>query len=204
MKKHRKEVTKIELESYPLSKYEGEILLVETAEEAERVAPYILQEEVIGIDTETKPSFKKGLVHQVSLVQIATRRCVYLFRINKTGFTDGLLQILRSEQLIKVGIAIRDDIKDLQKLRYFKPASFVDLNITAVDLGYESIGAKKLSALVLGFRISKKQQTSNWEKDVLTEQQISYAATDAWICLSIYDKFNELYADFKSILKKRL
>ena len=109
------------------------------------------------------------------------------------GFSDGLLQIFESNNILKVGIAFKDDIKDLQRLRYFNAKNVIDLNETAVDLGYESIGAKKLSALVLGFRISKKQQTSNWEKIQLTEQQIDYAATDAWICRAIFERLNEMY-----------
>lgn len=201
MTKIKKEVSKEELHNYPISKYEGRIELIERPELIKKVVPDILKHDIIGFDTETKPSFRKGVIHEVSLVQIATYDCVYLFRIHKSGLTNELSKIFEKPEVKKIGIAIRDDIRDLNRIKKFEAKKMVDLNEVAKKLGFESIGAKKLSALLLGFRISKRQQTSNWEAHQLTPQQLDYAATDAWICLGIYEKLKSLYPEFKSWYK---
>jgi ribonuclease D len=189
----KKEISKEELQDYPVSKYKGPVHLIEDPNAVPDCVARIRKEKAIGIDTETKPSFRKGVIHRVSLIQIATSKEVFLFRINKTGLTDDLLAVLSDPLILKIGIAFLDDIKDLQKIRPFRSKSVIDLNVIAKTLDYESIGAKKLSALILGFRISKRQQTSNWEAQTLSPAQIDYAATDAWICLAIYLKMQELY-----------
>jgi len=145
--------------------------------------------EIIGFDTETRPAFKKGVYYDCSLVQIALPGEVILFRLNKIGFPSILIDILSDESLHKIGIALHDDILQLKKIEPFEPNSFVDLNVICPKMGFESIGAKKLSALVLGIQISKRQQVSNWEKHELSDAQIRYAATDAWICREIFLKF---------------
>jgi ribonuclease D len=194
----RKEISKEELQDIPVAKYEGPIHLIDNREDIAACVERINKEKVIGIDTETKPSFRKGVMHRVALIQIATQHEVFLFRINQTGFSDELVSLLTNPQLLKVGIAFLDDIRDLQKIRPFRAKNVIDLNISAKNLGYESIGAKKLSALVLGFRISKRQQTSNWEVKKLSDAQLDYAATDAWICLAIYQRMLEWYPDLKN------
>ena len=119
---------------------------------------------------------------------MATDEKVFLFRINKIGFHKKIIEILSSEDIIKVGIALDDDIKDLNLISKFKSKNILDLNKSAVKLGFKSIGAVKLSILVLGFRISKKARLSNWENDLLSKEQVNYAATDAWVCYMIYKK----------------
>jgi len=148
----------------------------------------IMQCAVCGVDTESVPCFKKGEFRAISLLQIATGDLVYLIRINKTGITPEIIRFFESPDVCKVGIALKEDTR---KLNNFFPISFrnmIDLNEYCTKLGFENIGAKKLTALILGFNISKGQQTSNWEVYELSEAQRRYAATDAWICREIYLK----------------
>jgi len=125
-------------------------------------------------------------MNTVALLQIATDKKAYIVRLKKVNMSQRLADIFANEAIKKIGIAIFDDLKDLKKIIPFTDKSVVDLNLLTPKLGFESIGAKKLSALVLGIRISKRQQVSNWELEKLTQAQIDYAATDAWICREIY------------------
>ena len=186
--KFKKFITKEEINALELGKYSGDIVLVDTNEELIRACEEIRACRLIGIDTETKPSFKKGQINSVALLQIATDQKAYIIRLKSVTMGMELASIFSDETIVKVGIAVKDDLKDLKKLHSFEEKSIVDLNVFAPKLGFESIGAKKLSALVLGIRISKRQQVSNWEQKKLTNAQIVYAATDAWICREIYLK----------------
>lgn len=186
--KFKKYITKEEINALELGKYSGDIVLVDTNEELIRACEEIRACRLIGIDTETKPSFKKGQINSVALLQIATDQKAYIIRLKSVTMGMELASIFSDETIVKVGIAVKDDLKDLKKLHSFEEKSIVDLNLFAPKLGFESIGAKKLSALVLGIRISKRQQVSNWEQKKLTNAQIVYAATDAWICREIYLK----------------
>ena len=183
-----KYISKEDINLLDLDKYNGEIILVDTKEALEQACNEIEQCAIIGIDTETKPSFKKGVMNTVALLQIATDKKAYIIRLKKVAMSQQLADIFSNESIKKIGIAVFDDIKDLRKLKPFTDKAVVDLNLLAPKLGFESIGAKKLSALVLGIRISKRQQVSNWEAQNLTQAQIDYAATDAWICREIYLK----------------
>ncbi len=189
----KKEITVDEINNLELKKYSGKVLVIDSKKLIKNSCEEIKKNNIIGIDTETKPSFEKGIKNSVSLIQIATVKNVYLFRINKIEFPDELLDIFSDITIIKVGIAIHDDVRDLKRIKNFKDRSFIDLNNLAKDYGFISIGAKKLSALILGIRISKKQQLSNWETDRLSTKQIDYAATDAWICREIFIKIKEQY-----------
>jgi len=186
--KFKKFITKDDINLLDLGKFNGEITLVDTDEALEKACSEIAQCAIIGIDTETKPSFKKGIINTVALLQIATDKKAYIIRLKKVSMTGQLAGIFANKEIKKIGIAVFDDLKDLKKLHPFKDESVVDLNLLAPKLGFESIGAKKLSALVLGIRISKRQQVSNWELENLSQAQIVYAATDAWICREIYLK----------------
>ncbi len=184
------EISKEELLNYPIAKYEGEVVMVEDKDSLDAfLASDLYEEEVIGFDTESKPSFKKGMQNKMALIQIATRNKVYLIRVCKLGYPSKLLSFLKNYPGTVVGIGLDDDWRELRRAgARVKPENVVDLNDFAKTKGFVSIGAKKLTALLLGFTISKKQQISNWESDTLTEAQISYAATDAWICRDIYFK----------------
>ncbi|PZR37705.1 MAG: hypothetical protein DI538_11735 [Azospira oryzae] len=176
-----------EINLLPLGAYEGQIVVVSQQEEIARVFEEIGQHKRVGFDTETKPVFVKGHRNKVALMQIALPDKVFLIRLKTTGITDEMLAFLQNENIEKVGVGIRDDIKAVQVLKRFKPAGFVELTELTRLAGLEVESVKKLTALLLGFRISKGAQTSNWEAEHLDPKQISYAATDAWVCLKIWE-----------------
>ncbi|MFY0625027.1 MAG: 3'-5' exonuclease domain-containing protein 2 [Reichenbachiella sp.] len=182
-----RKITKDEVNALPLIKYEGKCKVISNAQEVKSAIDDLSKYELLGFDTETKPAFKKGQVYPVALLQLASPNMVYLFRLLETGFTDEMIALFENPKITIAGIGIRDDIKDLQKLKHFEPTGFVDLNTYAKEHDFESIGARNFSGMFLKGRISKSQQVSNWENETLTEAQISYAATDAWICISIYE-----------------
>ncbi|MFT4899689.1 MAG: ribonuclease D [Flavobacteriales bacterium] len=183
------EITKAQVNELPLDKFEGEIVVVDSAQKTTEALEDIEHENIIGVDTETKPTFKKGALNKTALVQIATRKKVYLFRLNKMGFPFALARVFENPKIQKIGIAVIQDMKELSdQFRPFKHNNVIDLNILCKTLDFKNIGARNLSGMVLGFRISKRQQTSNWEAQVLSEAQIRYAATDAWVAREIYLK----------------
>ncbi len=189
-KMFKESITKEELTELPLKWFEGEIVLVDSYEKVNYAAGVLSQSSVIGFDTETKPSFKKGVVNKVSLLQLSVHNQAFLFRLNKIGLPEEIVTILANPNIIKPGVAIRDDIKALQGIKRFKPGGFVELQDYAKDLGILNFSLKKLAAIVLGFRISKTQQLSNWEAETLSEAQQIYAATDAWTALEIFENFS--------------
>ncbi|MGB3465101.1 MAG: 3'-5' exonuclease, partial [Cyclobacteriaceae bacterium] len=183
-----KKIPKEEIKNLPLLRYEGDIELIEDYQQLGEALREIRRFEKIGFDTESKPAFNKGEYNPISLLQIATDEKVYLVRINKIGFTESLAKIFADENILKIGISIRDDVKELQYLRRFIPAGIVEINSIAKDLEIEQQGVRNLSAIFLGGRVSKNQQVTNWESQVLSESQQVYAATDAWVCYEIYKK----------------
>jgi ribonuclease D len=183
------EITKAQINELPLDKFEGEIVIVDSAQKITEALIDIEYENVIGVDTETKPTFKKGALNKTALVQIATRNKVYLFRLNKIGLPFELARVFENSKIQKIGIAVIQDMKELNdQYRPFKHNNVIDLNILCKSLDFKNIGARNLSGMVLGFRISKRQQTSNWEAQTLNEAQLRYAATDAWVAREIYLK----------------
>ena len=186
-------ITAEEINNLPLRTFSGKISVVSDPDQLVRVVEEIQSHDVVGFDTETRPSFKKGQVFQVSLLQLAIPRKAFLIRLNHIGVTKELASLFSNPRIIKAGVGIRDDLKALQKLRNFEPAGFFDLSMLAKEAGLQVESVKKLTALLLGFRISKSAQTSNWEVVTFTQKQIEYAATDAWVCL-------ELYQDRKSVV----
>ncbi|MEA3503764.1 MAG: 3'-5' exonuclease [Bacteroidota bacterium] len=186
-----KKITKDEVNEFPLGSFEGDVEVIEDVDAAIKAIDALKRETIIGIDTETKPAFQKGEYHDPSLVQLSGGDKAYLFRIKKTGLLPGILELLSDPKIMKVGLALPRDIKELQEMHYFEPANMVDLNIYCPKIGFESIGVRNLAALVLGFRISKRYRISNWETEILSMGQIRYAATDAWVCREIYLKLQE-------------
>lgn len=181
-------ITAEEINDLPLRTFHGKTSVISDADELVKVLKEIASHEVVGFDTETRPSFKKGQIFQVSLLQLAIPKKVFLIRLNHTGVTRELAALFSNPKIIKAGVGIRDDLKALQKLRQFEPASCYDLSTLAKTAGLQVESVKKLTALLLGFRISKSAQTSNWEVATFTQKQIEYAATDAWVCLELYHK----------------
>lgn len=186
-KEFKKSITDDELLELPHSFFEGKIHLIEKVEELTDAVNYLKKQPILGFDTETRPTFKKGQSHQVALLQLSTEDEAFLIRTNMIGLSPGLVKILASPAILKIGVAIRDDIKILQKIAPFKPGGFVELQDLVKDFGIENFSLKKLAAIVHGVRISKSQRLTNWEATVLTEQQQIYAATDAWIACMIYN-----------------
>jgi len=186
----RETITKEEINDLPLGYFEGDIIVVDNFRDVKKAAKILEGYPVIGFDTETRPSFKKGVVNKVAILQLATPDQVFLIRLNKVGLPVVIRKILANPEIIKPGIAIHDDIKALRAMKYFNPAGFVELQDYVKDFGIRNFSLKKLSAIVLGFRISKSQQLSNWEAPYLTEGQKIYAATDAWVSLKIYEHLN--------------
>lgn len=182
-------ITKEELNDLPTQHFEGEIIVIDRPEEVDRAVQYLSGFSYLGFDTETRPSFKKGEVHKVALLQLSTNEKAFIFRVSKFDLTNSLIKLLSNPKIIKAGAAIRDDIKALQINRPFKPAGFVELQDVAQRLGINSFSLKKMSAIVFGYKISKAQQLSNWEALDLTESQLIYAATDAWISYKLYQEF---------------
>jgi len=189
--KYQENITVEELAECELSWFKGEIVLVEDLKTFYKVFPRLLESDLLGFDTETKPIFKKGGKNSVSLIQISTGDLACLFRINKIGFPEELINLLSDPSVIKAGVAVHDDIRFLKGVKKFSPGGFVDLQSFVKYYGIKSSGLKKLTAIVLGFRISKRQQVTDWEAGQLTEAQQVYAATDAWVCHQIYKKLTK-------------
>ena len=184
-------ITREELNELPIGGWEGETILIDKPEDVEPAIQAINKETIIGIDTETRPAFKKGVAYHISLIQIATRDCTYLFRINHVGLSAGLIKLFESEKIMKVGIDLNYDINLLQHVKRFTPRNVIELNSYCTQKGFLVMGLRKLSALILGIRITKRQQTSNWEAETYTPAQIKYAATDAWACRELFVRLIE-------------
>jgi len=179
-----------ELRKLPLLQFEGRITLIDTYDKYRRAMEDIGKPDLLGFDTETRPSFKKGRRYQVALLQLADARRAWLFRLNMIGLPTELAALLADKSVTKTGVAIRDDLKALKALTHFEPHGFIDLQNLVADHGIKELGLKKLTAITLGYTISKSQQVSNWEAPALTEPQMLYAATDAWVCRQIYLALN--------------
>jgi len=180
-------VTPEEVNSLPLSYYEGKIVLINQADRVADAVKEINKYRVIGFDTETRPAFVKGQFYHISLVQLAIPNRVFLFRLNTCGFGKSLIDLFSNSKILKVGVGLRDDIIGLQKLQDFNSEGFCEIHKYVEELGVRNTGLRKLAAILLEVRISKGQQTSNWENPILNENQLRYAATDAWVCLEMYN-----------------
>src|SRR6056297_3359864 len=181
-------VDKDKIKDLPPIHFKGEILVVCSDEDEQEAVEYLRRQKEIGFDTETKPSFKKGRPNsnEVALLQLSTDDRAFLFRLNERPLSRQLIEILSSEDIIKAGAAVHDDIKALQHLHGFTAGGFVDIQDMAEEDGLEIKSLRKLTAMLFHMRLSKSQRLSNWEANRLTEPQIVYAATDAWISLKIY------------------
>ncbi|PVX51962.1 3'-5' exonuclease [Balneicella halophila] len=183
-----KNISKEDLESLEVVGYEGKITLIDEDSKVDEAVERLARYSVLGFDTETRPAFKKGVHYQTALLQLANAEEVFLFQLQKLENFNSLRWLLNNKKILKVGAAIRDDVKQLNLFFPVKRDSFVELQTLVKKYGIEDISLKKMGAITLGFRISKGQQVSNWEAEPLTEAQIRYAATDAWVPLLIYQK----------------
>ncbi|MEN8663179.1 MAG: 3'-5' exonuclease [Lentimonas sp.] len=181
-----KSITKAEINELPLISWEGPVEILNTIEEMEQAVKLLKNETHLGFDTETRPCFKKGEYHPPALIQLGTAKCAYLFRISKTKTLAPLVSILESPDILKTGVAIKDDVKELRKMEDFDANGFVEIADLTQKLGYSNRGLRPLAGLLLGGRISKAAQVSNWARQELDEKQVRYAATDAWISRELY------------------
>ncbi|HJX32197.1 MAG TPA: 3'-5' exonuclease [Thermodesulfobacteriota bacterium] len=175
-----------------IRKYEGTICLVASVQDLKRAIHVIRREQVVGLDTETKPTFHKGQFHLPCLVQIATGSVVYLFQLKRMEFSGTLVEVLENPALIKAGIGLADDFKALKKVFPFEPQNTIDLSLVAQQQGIKQSSVRNLAGQLLGFRITKGSSTSNWASSRLTLKQITYAATDAWVCRELFLRFQQL------------
>ena len=172
----------------PSARFDGDIIVVERDEQIAAVCSDLSSHRVIGFDTETRPSFKAGVTNKVALLQLSTPERCYLIRLCRTKLHNALLKILSNPNIIKIGADVLGDLRSLHALRHFHERGFIDLQHIAPAWGIEEKSLRKMSAIVLGQRVSKAQRLSNWEASTLTPQQQLYAATDAWVCIKIYEK----------------
>ena len=172
----------------PAIEFRGEIRIVEDERDIAAACKYLAEQPVIGFDTETRPSFRPGVTFRVSLLQLSSPEVCYLFRLNRIPLDKAILQLFENKRLLKVGADVAGDLRSLRQIRHFRDAGFIDLQAIAPEWGIAEKSLRKLSAIVLGQRVSKAQRLSNWEAATLTDKQQLYAATDAWVCTRIYDR----------------
>jgi len=176
----------------PIRRYEGPVRLVAAPRDLERAMHDIRQESVVGFDTETRPAFRPGESYLPSLVQFATANAVYLFQVQQGDYSGAMREVFSSEKIIKAGVSVSDDLRNLKKLFEFEERAVVDLGKVAKRHGLKQTGVRNLAGMFLGTRIPKGAKTTNWAARRLTPQQIAYAATDAWACRELYLRFKQL------------
>ena len=178
--------------SLPAARISGRIVIVDSEEQVEAACADLARCDIIGFDTETRPSFRKGVQHDVSLIQLSTLDTCFLIRLNRTGMPASLVAFLENKDIAKIGLSLHDDYQGLCKRRKFKAGGFIDLQKEVGKYGIEEMSLQKIFAIMFSGRISKSQQLTNWENDVLTDKQKLYAATDAWACLMIYNQLKQI------------
>lgn len=183
---------KADIASLPVVHFEGRIVVVVSEREAERAVRFLLSQPILGIDTETRPSFRRGDMHQVALLQVSAHDICFLFRLNYLGDSPAVCRLLEDKKVPKVGLSLRDDMMQLHRLMDFEEGLFIDLQNHVREIGVEDMSLQKLYANFFGQKISKRQQLTNWEHDVLSEKQKLYAATDAWSCIMLYEELERL------------
>ena len=187
-----RKISKDEINELPLKEYTGPIHIINSLDQIDFALSILENETLLGFDTETKPSFKKGQVNLPALLQLACRDCVILFQLSLISFPSSIKKILADPSVIKTGVAVKDDIKGLKRLSPFEESAFIDLGDLSRQIGMKTNGLRNLAANLLGFRISKNTQRSNWERHCLTKRQLIYAATDAWISRELHLCFQRL------------
>ena len=178
----------------PRVTFNGRIFTIITEDEAERAVDYLLSQSILGFDTETRPTFKKGRANKVALLQVATHDTCFLFRLNRIGLTPSVIRLLEDKTVLKIGLSLHDDFFNLHHRGDFIVGDFVELQQEVKKLGIMDLSLQKIYANLFQAKISKSQQLSNWEALLLTDAQQQYAAIDAWACIRIYERINELYA----------
>ncbi len=185
-------MTREQIDAHPIRKYPGRIHLIRTSEQIEPAVRQLEKEKVLGFDTETRPTFRVGQSYPPAVLQLAGEQAAYIFQLQHCRLSRALCRLLANPRIIKAGVAWDRDVQELNKLASFKPAGFVDVGELAKQAGCTHHGLRGLAPLLLGFRVSKHSQTSNWAQATLTRAQIEYAATDAWVGRELYQKLQRL------------
>jgi len=183
---------KDKIATLPQATFEGRIIVVLNDTDAKKAVDYLLDCDILGVDTETRPSFKKGQLHKVSLLQVSTRDTCFLFRLNAIGVNDDIKRLLENKSVPMVGLSWHDDILSLRRRREFIPGKFIDLQNVVGEIGIKDLSLQKLFANIFHQKISKRQRLTNWDADVLNDKQKEYAATDAWACIMLYEEILRL------------
>ena len=190
----KEKIDKAEVAEMEVVTFDGRIIVIQTEAEAEKAVNYLLANPMVGLDTETRPSFKRGTMNKVALLQVSTYDTCFLFRLNMIGMCPPIVRLLSHPTLVKVGLSLKDDIRMLHHVGEFAGNNFIDLQDIVGQVGIRDMSLQKIYANLFGQKISKRQRLTNWEADVLNDAQKAYAAIDAWACLKIYDRIEELKA----------
>ena len=185
-------IDKKSIAQLPTVTFPGKTVVVMSESEAEKAVHFLLSQDILGVDTETRPSFKKGETHMVSLLQVSTSDVCFLFRLNHIGITPAILRLLENKAVPMVGLSLHDDMLSLHKRVAFTPGFFIDLQDLVGELGIEDLSLQKLYANLFHQKISKRQRLTNWDSDVLNDKQKAYAALDAWACINLYKEILRL------------
>ena len=183
---------KAKIADLPRVQFGGRIVVVLNEPEAARAVDYLLAQPIVGVDTETRPSFRRGELHKVALLQVASHEVCFLFRLNLLGMSPSVRRLLEDTRVPKIGLSLRDDLTMLHRLGDFTAGRFIDLQNHVREVGVEDMSLQKLYANFFSQRISKREQLTNWEADILRDKQKLYAATDAWACIMLYEELLRL------------
>jgi ribonuclease D len=188
----------------PREEFKGRIFTITTERDAEKAVDYLMTQSILGFDSETRPAFKRNVSHQVALLQVATHDTCFLFRLNYLGLPNSIIRLLEDTRITKVALSWKDDSHMLQLRRKYKSGTFIDIQSEVSRIGIEDYSLQKIYANLFGKMISKRQQLSNWEADLLTDAQKAYAALDAWACIHIYEEIQRLLHshDYQLIITK--
>ena len=209
MKRILSKIDKEQIADLPRVLFPGRIEVIVSESAAERAVKFLMKQPLLGFDTETRPSFKKGLQYKVSLLQVCSLPprgevgggLCFLFRLNRIDLPDCLIKLLSDRRIKKIGLSWHDDLHGLMARKQFKPGTFIDLQDMAAQMGIQDMSLQKLYANIMGQKISKGQQLSNWEADSLSEAQMQYAATDAWACIQLYNEMVRMQEEGYSLVK---
>jgi len=183
---------KNKISELPRVLFEGRIVVVLNERDACKAVDYLLSQDILGVDTETRPSFHKGAMNPVALLQVSSHQVCFLFRLNQLGMSPSVKRLLEDTTVPKIGLSLRDDLNSLHRLGDFENGYFIDLQDHVREIGVEDMSLQKLYANFFGQRISKRERLSNWEADILKDKQKAYAATDAWSCILLYEELMRL------------
>ena len=193
---YQAKIEKEKIVDLPIARTDCEIVVIENPQAVNDAVKELYLSAVVGFDTETKPSFLRGKINKIALLQLSTEKKCFLFRLQKIGKNDALKHFLESTNILKIGVSVKDDFRMLNRWQKVKPQNFIELQTFVKDYGIEEMGLQKIFAIIFKQKISKREQLSNWEADILGNAQKMYAATDAWACRQIYLKLTEKIYDF--------